>query len=778
MIPSFAAVLLACVPALTQGQTPAESYDSVFNQLKNLAPVRTAVAPVRGLVLHRDVMELRLDSGFAYVLSPVNGRTVGVAFVGAGSVSFTPPLAVEQFNLKRTLGDSTLTGPIGAAVLIFADSTEAELARSLKFDIAPGGTPPPDPRGAIGDALDYLVDGRSRSADAGLLSALLNRTTPGYFAAYVQRKRGESVMIQVDPSLAEEVLLYRRGKLIGQRTEVVCQFQRADDLARKISVADKQPEALTVESYDIDATIDPNYKFSARATLRLVVRRDRQQWADFFLYGELKIDSLTTDGGVPLTFFRRDHEDELWVRLDKPMGPGDTVVVRIVYHGGVIGFGSALEDFLPPWWDQNRRDFMPVLDSWAFIRSPSNWYPRYSFSQLAAFTMTFHTPKALKFAAVGRRVASSTEGAVTTTRWVSELPARNVSFNIGTFEQLDLRDPRIPPVTVLVNTEAHSLMTKVFLSARQPGAFVGADIANSLAFFTRMFGAPLYHQYYATEIPYYHGEAFPGLIHLTWTTFLGIRTDGQDEIFRAHEMAHQWWGIGVEPAGYRDAWLSEGFSEFAGLWYMQMILHDNEKYLKALRDSRQEIRRERAKALPIGLGRRARESWRGNYTLTTYQKGAWVLQMLRNLMLDTRTMSEDRFAAMMRDFYETYRGKRASTLDFQRTVERHFGQPMDWFFNDWVYGTAVPTYTFSWAVDRDSTGYMAHIRVRQDDVPDGFVMYVPILIKFEEGEALVRVAVRGATTDGSFHLPAEPKTMQLNPLESVLAEVKTEPYQP
>jgi aminopeptidase N len=268
------------------------------------------------------------------------------------------------------------------------------------------------------------------------------------------------------------------------------------------------------------------------------------------------------------------------------------------------------------------------------------------------------------------------------------------------------------------------------------------------------------------------------MIHLSWWTFIGWSTDGEDESFRAHEMAHQWWGIGVEPASYRDAWLSEGFAEFAGLWYMQLILRDNNKYFKKLREARVEIRRQRDKAVPIGLGYRATESWRGNYSLITYQKGAWVLHMLRNMMLDNRTMSEDRFTAMMRDFYTTYRGKRASTLDFQRTVERHFGQPMDWFFQEWVYETAVPTYTFSWTAEPDSSGYAVHLRVRQSDVPDRFAMYVPLSIKFEQGEALIRMLVRGPTSDATIRLPTQPKTIQLNPLESVLAEVKTEAWQP
>jgi hypothetical protein len=73
------------------------------------------------------------------------------------------------------------------------------------------------------------------------------------------------------------------------------------------------------------------------------------------------------------------------------------------------------------------------------------------------------------------------------------------------------------------------------------------------------------------------------MIHLSWYTFLGMSEKGEDESFRAHEMAHQWFGIGVEPASERDAWLSEGFSEFAGMWYMQLILQDNDKYFKMLR---------------------------------------------------------------------------------------------------------------------------------------------------------------------------------------------------
>jgi len=101
---------------------------------------------------------------------------------------------------------------------------------------------------------------------------------------------------------------------------------------------------------------------------------------------------------------------------------------------------------------------------------------------------------------------------------------------------------------------------------------------------------------------------------------------------------------------------------------------------------------------------------------------------------------------------------------------------MDWFFEQWVNGTDMPTYTFAWqaAAAQDSAGFPTRIRIRQTDVPPSFGMYVPLLIKFDQGESLVRVLVHGPSTEATLRLPARPKSIELNPFESVLAEVKTE----
>jgi hypothetical protein len=750
-------------------------YQRAFEEIRELAPRADRVATVRDLVLRRDVAEFRLAEGTLSLLTPVAGQTVGAVFMGRGSVSLRPPLAVERAHMRRVLSDSVLDAPISAAVFLFADSTLAELERQVTFG---QGAVDRAAAGRVGDALGFLVDPGERRADPALMTAILNRETDGFFSAYIKRARGEDLTIQVDPYQIEEVVVLRRGKQRLQRTEVVSQFQRTEDHQRGVAAADEQPDPLRVEAYRIESWIAGDLDFSASATLRLRALRDSIRWVRFGLFDELRVDSVVRAAASPgaTSFFRHDRSGELWVRFDPPLRQNVQDSVRVVYHGDLIARGSVLEPVLPSRADP-RRQRLGRLDQWAFIKSTGAWFPRYGgWGQFSDFELTFHSPRRYRLASIGKQVESRVEGNVLTTRWVSEAPTNQVSFNLGEFEEFRITDPRIPPVTVHVNAEAHFTLAEFFMGQRDPEQQVGGDLANSLAFFTRVFGAPLFQQYYATEIPYFHGQAFPGMIHLSWWTFQSTRETGWEEIFRAHEMAHQWWGIGVEPADYRDVWLSEGFSMFAGLWYMQLILRDNEKYFKQLRDWRGAIRAARDDAPPVGLGTRALQRKPEHYDLMVYRKGGWVLHMLRNMMLDLKTMNEDAFGAMMREFYETYRGRRASTKDFQAVVEKHLKQPMDWFFDQWVYGTAIPTYVFSRQVERQADGrYRVRLRLRQQDVPGIFRMPVPVAIETTDGaRTVVRVEVRGPLTEAELLLPSEPIRFEVNPLESVLAEVKEE----
>lgn len=766
-------LLLLCIPGTLLAQaTPPDRYEPVFEQLQKLAPRADRVAAVHNLTLRRDVMELHLDDGWLCLATPVAGRTMAAVFVGHGSVSFVPPSVVERAQVKRVLGDSVIDSRVTAAAFVFTDSTLAEVEHHLSFG---AGNVPAGATDVVNALLDHLIDGRMRLVyQPTLMSALLNGEDNGFFYGHIKRERGEDVMMLMDPMDEESIQLLRGGKERGERFQLVSEFRREEERQDTTNLSAERRAPFRLAGYRIEATVAKNLVFSATGTLRLVARQQGQRWIRFLLFSELKVDSIGAQGD---SAFRDKDSPEVWVRLRVPVSVGDTAEIRVSYHGDLIGFGSVMREFLP-------RDYDPrlpaALDHWLFVKTSQGWFPRYgSPPQSADMDLTFHTPRKYHFASIGRLVENHTEGDVVTTHWVTEQPTDQACFNLGEFDEVKINRADAPPVTVQVNTDAHRQLNLILFGQRDPGGDVGHDVATSLAFFSQMYGQPLFHSYYATEIPFYYGQAFPGLMYLSVGTFQTLDESGFQEMFRAHEVAHQWWGIGVEPAGYRDAWLSEGFAEFSGLWFMQVRLHDNDKFFKKLRDTRRDIRARRNSAPPIALGGRVGDiGVPADYQTIVYEKGAWVVHMLRNLMLDLRTMNESRFQAMMQDFYLQYRGRRASTGDFQRVVEEHMGTSMEWFFDEWVNGTAVPTYTLSWKADRDTSGrYVLHIRVRQDDAPDSFIMPVPLEIHFaDSSHALVRVIVHGPFVEAAFQVPGEPKELVLNPLESVLADVKTESW--
>jgi len=774
-------------------RTTAERYEPVFDGLRHMTEVES-VAPVRNLTLRRDVIVFHLEEGNLFLATPVAGRTIGAVFVGRGSVSVTPPLAVERVELERLLKDSAVEARISAAAFVFTDSTLAELKRQLTF--APRSAMSQG-SGVLSDAIDRLVDGR-RVVQPALMKALLNGDTDGFFYAHVKREHGEDLMFMVDPGDDEQVSVLRGGRE-GEKVQVVSEFRRAEDVNDTTTAEPARHDALKLDAYRIEATIAKGLGFSATATVRLTARRAGVHWARLSLLAELDVDTVREAGGRAVTFFRPNKTSDLWVRFDPAPQAGDTLAVRVVYHGDLIGYNSIVQD-MERWAPARARAKLPPgTDRWLFIKSSYSWFPRFGdgFGDGAAdVDLTFHAPKRYRLASIGRLVGSSVDGDVATSHWTTVLPADQVCFSLGEFDEFKITDPRIPPVTVHTNSDAHRQLDKFFLalrdelgvshasvqkflSQRAPEQDVGADVANSLAFFTRVYGAPLFDRYYAAEIPFPYGQAFPGLMYLPVWTFQAIGDSGYEEILRSHEMAHQWWGIGVEPAGYRDRWLSEGFAEFSGLWYMQIVLHDNEKFFRHLKHWRREIRARRNDAPPIGIGWRAVQLNPRDATLMDYYKGAWVLHMLRNLLIDLRTMNEDAFIATMRDFYRQYRGRRASTRDFQKVVEQHVGMDMSWFFDEWVEGTAIPSYIFSWHAEPAQGGhYTLRLRVRQEDVPQHFMMPVPVKIGFADTSlhAYVRIKVTGPVTEATLDLPAEPKRLELNPLESVLAEMKEEDW--
>ncbi len=740
--------------------TAAESYQATWDEVMGLRPLPDKVAPVENLVIQRDAGSFTLTKGTLYLLSPVGGRTVGAVFRGSGRFAFTPPSRIEQHRLARIERSTALDVPVTEVAFLFADTTLAQLERGLAFG---PGTVPGDARNAIETALDHLGDRDRRTLEPDLMGALLNGERSDLFYAWVRRQRGGPLLFMLNPNEVESVRLAgRMARRPWSRTpELISQFPR-NGLERRPDVTGERTRQAHIRRYVIETWLPQTgvgeIAFSAAATLEIVADTAVGPWVAFELFEKLRVDSARWDGGEPATVFRGKNSELLWVRLDREIRPGDVRSLRLYYRGALI---DRYGDFFR-------------------IKSSAAWYPRsLEGRSLARFDLTFHTWDAYLLASVGQRVDSSGSGRDVRTRWVTEGPIRNASFNLGLFKDYSVRGPGVPPVTVMISEEAHKKLARVYEQQRKMREKVGADVSKSLRFFQKVYGpAPVKH-IYATEIPGYHGEAFPGMVHLSWVTFQQTSRDGEDEVFRAHEVAHQWWGIGVDFVSYHDQWLSEGFANFSGLWYLQTARKDNDKYYDMLRRWRSSILLREGEPGPISLGYRvfaAKDDDLNDYQTVVYQKGAWVVHMLRILLLDLVTMSEDRFTGMMQDFYRTYEGRRASTEDFQRVVERHTGVDMGWFFDQWVHSTAIPTYRVVHRTEPAGDGRVrVRLKIRQENVPDEFQMYVPVTLDLgKAGVARVRVKVKGPVSEIELPLmPAEPKSVTFNDLEGVLAEVKT-----
>ncbi len=236
------------------------------------------------------------------------------------------------------------------------------------------------------------------------------------------------------------------------------------------------------------------------------------------------------------------------------------------------------------------------------------------------------------------------------------------------------------------------------------------------------------------------------LLDPTQRHMLGISMQEElklSDFFRAHEVSHQWWGHRVAWKSYHDQWLSEGFAEFSGNLYVE-YRRSRKDYLTRIDADKTELADEDLKARkfeslgPIWMGDRlASSDSEGAYQVDVYDKGGYVLHMLRMMLFDPKANDPDwRFKAMMQDFTQTYDGKAASTEDFKAIAEKHMipvmdldgNHRLDWFFRQYVYGTGYAHYAFSSTTQQLGKNWEVRGTITRSGVPDGWEDILPFYL--------------------------------------------------
>jgi aminopeptidase N len=210
-----------------------------------------------------------------------------------------------------------------------------------------------------------------------------------------------------------------------------------------------------------------------------------------------------------------------------------------------------------------------------------------------------------------------------------------------------------------------------------------------------------------------------------------------------HELSHQWFGDAVGPATWKDIWLNEGFASYCEALYYEHIAGE-----KAYRSTMLSKFQDDFPGTLYDPGQNL-------FNSTVYDKGAWVLHMLR------WEVGDSTFFKILRTYYETYKYKNASTEDFKKICESVSGINMTQFFNQWVYyGTGDIDLEYSWSAKKhsDSSDVVLTLNQTQSGYND---YYFPIEVRIvvdssnivnkrvniENRNSKIEVAVRGTPTE-------------------------------
>jgi hypothetical protein len=732
---------------LTFSSKAYDKYEDFLNDFKSLNVDTGQVYEINDLLITKDVGNIALESGKLYVCKQLDGRMCAAVFVGKGNFDFVPTNKVERGQLHRYFDTTEIHKEIKSVFLLFGDSSLYTMLKDFKKS---DEEIPDDINSFIKNAIHYSFNKENTIVDSYISETFLDKKINDMFYSDITLSDGKEVFLYIDPYDVEEVNFLKSNWYAGygKYAESICKFSKQDHNTSLDTIIEQKE--IDIYKYSIKCKFGDDIEINCKTQLDFKALQENIGWEEFEIYEKLIVDSVKSKDGKFIPFYKPEKKSStFWVKLPNGLKLGDSSGIICYYHGQV----------------------MTTIGDYQKLEESMGWFPNYGGNYKSFFDITYYYPKRYKLASVGDKVSSDESGEVKTSHWVTCFKIRNASFNLDNFDKKEFEEKDCIPVELLYK---NSSMTD----------FIKDDVMTSLQFYDKLYGKIPAKKIYITERLANYGEAFPGMVHLATWTFVSGENSGVHETFAAHEIAHQWWGIGMEFKTYRDQWLSEAFAEYSALTYLQATYKDKDKFWDLLKIYKKEVIDVRKTFLgkgmepgPISLGYRTRSSnTPGDYDLIIYKKGAWVLHMLRNMLLDIKTMKEDLFFGIMKDFYNLYKDKYASTQDFINLVSKKAGVDMQWFFDQWVDDIKIPSYHFAYKTKRSEENgkYIIRVRIKQEDVPSEFKMIIPLKIDFGNDKYYRMRVVMTGDKPAEFDLPPmpmEPKKIIFNDLESVLCNV-------
>jgi aminopeptidase N len=231
------------------------------------------------------------------------------------------------------------------------------------------------------------------------------------------------------------------------------------------------------------------------------------------------------------------------------------------------------------------------------------------------------------------------------------------------------------------------------------------------------------------------------------------------ESLLAHEIAHQWFGDMASEKSFPHLWLSEGFATYLTHIYIESK-YGPDSLNKEMKNDRDEI---------IGFAKESNSPVVDSVSPlmrllnpNSYQKGGWILHMLR------RQLGDSVFHKIIRSYYSAYAGKNADTRDFQRICEKESGKDLTVFFNQWLYTPGQPRLEVQWKYDLKNKTMLVTVKQLQKSL-----FQFPLEIQIQSGSGKSQWETLSVSKqDQPFSIPLKetPSRLYLDPKTSLLFE--------
>jgi hypothetical protein len=765
-------------------------------------------AVVNNVTLQKDQGAFLLKTGEVYFLEPVQGRTTAAVFIGDGEFSLTPPTDAEKKHIAIFTDTPEIKEPFSELVMYFTDKTLEAIKNSLNTKIVAGCPNVGKAAVALDEKGDLLRKRFRFNLSSRILADYLTPKRRGFFTSFIEGRKFGKLIYQIDPLglpevYPEQVSLSSYG--VSDRG-IWAAFHLEGEYRKGTANSWTDRRIYDITHHEIEMAVRGT-RLIGKDTITLFSKDADLRFFPFDLYRTMRVKNVTSESGEEFSFIqeKKDEDADFGIIFAKAPEVGKPFKITVEYEGDGALLNAGSGNF--------------------YLGPRSTWYPNNpfgAFADRAIFNLTLHYPKKYTMVGIGNRVGEETiAGDLKTSRWsTGDVEFEVAGFNYGDFKVSKVMDTASGyELEVYANTEMPDFINDYLKRVENAEARVGGNLTentlgtlnttsgmnkvmveaqNSVRLYNAYFGRLPYKRIAMTQQPAgFFGQAWTTLIFMPFVAYIpqtqrvqmfGVRggtSDFWNEV-GPHEVAHQWWGHIVGWTSYRDQWMSEGFSELSSSIYVQFVEKDIDKFISYWEDQRKLITEasnstKNVKPYTVGpltQGYRLNSGKAGNvYRRMIYPKGAFVLHMLRMMMYDHGKTGDARFKTMMQDFIRTNYNKPVSTNDFKLAVERNMTPEMDidknktinWFFDQWVYGTEMPSYKFEYQVQGNTlTGQLTQSGVGKD-----FVMLVPIYADFGNGwQYLASVTLAGNDTldIGKLNLPKAPKKVAVAALHDVLAE--------